>query len=201
MRVGFIGIGTMGRPMATRLLAAGHEVTAAINISAKLLDAPGFIAAVDRLLDSAPIAPTALIFEVTESAAMSDPAVATATLCHFRSRGVAISMDDYGTGQSTLSYLRELPLSELKIDRSFVQFAHEREGDAKLVRSTIDLAHALGLKVVAEGIEDAANLAFLRAVSCDYAQGYFIDRPMPFDALVARLEARATVAAGMDVRP
>lgn len=186
---------------AARWRTAGHDVTAAINISAKLLDAPAFIAAVDRLLDSAPIAPTALIFEVTESAAMSDPAVATATLRHFRSRGVAISMDDYGTGQSTLSYLRELPLSELKIDRSFVQYAHERESDAKLVRSTIDLAHALGLKVVAEGIEDAANLAFLRAVSCDYAQGYFIDRPMPFDALVARLEARATVTASMDLRP
>jgi EAL domain-containing protein (putative c-di-GMP-specific phosphodiesterase class I) len=176
---------------AARWRAAGHAVTAAVNISAKLLDAPAFIAAVDRLLDDAPIPPAALIFEVTESAAMSDPLTATATLRHFRARGVAISMDDYGTGQSTLSYLRELPLSELKIDRSFVQYAHERENDAKLVRSTIDLAHALGLKVVAEGIEDAANLAFLRAVRCDYAQGYFIDRPMPFDALVARLDERA----------
>lgn len=172
---------------AARWRAAGYEVTAAINISAKLLDAPAFIAAVDRLLDIASVAPEALIFEVTESAAMSDPSVASATLHHFRSRGVAISMDDYGTGQSTLSYLRELPLSELKIDRSFVQFAHERESDAKLVRSTIDLAHALGLKVVAEGIEDAENLAFLRAVKCDYAQGYFIDRPMPFDAFFDRL--------------
>jgi EAL domain-containing protein (putative c-di-GMP-specific phosphodiesterase class I)/CHASE2 domain-containing sensor protein len=176
---------------AARWRAAGHAVTAAVNISAKLLDAPAFIATVDRLLDDAPIPPAALIFEVTESAAMSDPLTATATLRHFRARGVAISMDDYGTGQSTLSYLRELPLSELKIDRSFVQYAHERENDAKLVRSTIDLAHALGLKVVAEGIEDAANLAFLRAVRCDYAQGYFIDRPMPFDALVARLDERA----------
>ncbi|MBB6506146.1 EAL domain-containing protein (putative c-di-GMP-specific phosphodiesterase class I)/CHASE2 domain-containing sensor protein [Sphingomonas endophytica] len=175
---------------AARWRDAGHAVTAAVNISAKLLDAPAFIAAVDRLLDTAPIAPEALIFEVTESAAMSDPTVATATLHHFRRRGVAISMDDYGTGQSTLSYLRELPLSELKIDRSFVQYAHERESDAKLVRSTIDLAHALGLKVVAEGIEDAENLAFLRGVRCDYAQGYFIDRPMPFDALVTRLHDR-----------
>lgn len=173
---------------AARWRAAGHQVTAAVNISAKLLDASAFIAAVDRLLDSSSVAPEALIFEVTESAAMSDPNKASATLHHFRSRGVAISMDDYGTGQSTLSYLRELPLSELKIDRSFVQFAHERESDAKLVRSTIDLAHALGLKVVAEGIEDAENLAFLRAAKCDYAQGYFIDRPMPFDAFFDRLK-------------
>ncbi len=182
---------------AARWRATGHAVTAAVNISAKLLDAPAFIAAVDRLLDTAPIPSDALIFEVTESAAMSDPLTATATLRHFRARGVAISMDDYGTGQSTLSYLRELPLSELKIDRSFVQYAHERENDAKLVRSTIDLAHALGLKVVAEGIEDAANLAFLRDIRCDYAQGYFIDRPMPFDALVARLDERATASAAL----
>ncbi len=182
---------------AARWRATGHAVTAAVNISAKLLDAPPFIAAVDRLLDTAPIPSDALIFEVTESAAMSDPLTATATLRHFRARGVAISMDDYGTGQSTLSYLRELPLSELKIDRSFVQYAHERENDAKLVRSTIDLAHALGLKVVAEGIEDAANLAFLRDIRCDYAQGYFIDRPMPFDALVARLDERATASAAL----
>jgi EAL domain-containing protein (putative c-di-GMP-specific phosphodiesterase class I) len=177
---------------AARWRSAGHEVTAAVNISAKLLDAPNFITAVDRLLDTAPVSPETLIFEVTESAAMSDPATATATLRHFCSRGVAISMDDYGTGQSTLSYLRELPLSELKIDRSFVQYAHERESDATLVRSTIDLAHALGLKVVAEGIEDAENLAFLRSVRCDYAQGYFIDRPMPFDKLVSRLAEYAT---------
>ncbi len=182
---------------AARWRATGHAVTAAVNISAKLLDAPAFIAAVDRLLDTAPIPSDALIFEVTESAAMSDPLTATATLRHFRARGVAISMDDYGTGQSTLSYLRELPLAELKIDRSFVQYAHERENDAKLVRSTIDLAHALGLKVVAEGIEDAANLAFLRDIRCDYAQGYFIDRPMPFDALVARLDERATASAAL----
>jgi EAL domain-containing protein (putative c-di-GMP-specific phosphodiesterase class I) len=99
-------------------------------------------------------------------------------------------MDDYGTGQSTLSYIRELPLSELKIDRSFVQFAHERENDAKLVTSTIALAHSLGLKVVAEGIEDAANLAFLRANGCDYAQGYFISRPVPLDALLELFAAR-----------
>ena len=78
-----------------------------------------------------------------------------------------------------------------------MQYAHERENDAKLVRSTIDLAHALGLKVVAEGIEDAANLAFLRDIRCDYAQGYFIDRPMPFDALVARLDERATASAAL----
>lgn len=169
----------------------GHQVSAAVNISAKLLTEPSFVDTVDRLLDAAPVPPEALIFEVTESAAMTDSAAAVATLHHFRGRGLAISMDDYGTGQSTLSYLRELPLSELKIDRSFVQYAHERDDDAKLVLSTIGLAHALGLKVVAEGIEDAANLAFLKQHGCDYAQGYFISRPIPLNALLALLsEAR-----------
>ncbi|MEH3037353.1 MAG: EAL domain-containing protein [Sphingomonas adhaesiva] len=163
---------------------AGETMTAAINISARLLTSAAFAAAVDRLLDAAVVPPDALIFEVTESAAMADTDAAVATLHHFRDRGIAISMDDYGTGQSTLSYLRELPLSEVKIDRKFVQFAHVRGDDAAMVRSTIDLAHTLGLRVVAEGIEDAANLAFLKDAGCDYAQGYFVARPMGFDDLL-----------------
>ena len=103
-------------------------------------------------------------------------------------------MDDYGTGQSTLSYLKELPLSELKIDRSFVQFAHANAGDAMLVRSTVQLAHELGLSVVAEGVEDEGCLDFLRSIECDYAQGYLIGKPMTADdlsALLARGEAKA----------
>ena len=118
-----------------------------------------------------------------------------ATLNHYRERGIAVSMDDYGTGQSTLSYIRELPLNELKIDRSFVQHAHERSDDAALVRSTIELAHTLGLKVVAEGIEDAANLAFLKSIRCDYAQGYFISRPITVTALLVLLQGEAAAAA------
>ncbi len=170
---------------------AGRTMTAAVNISARLLTSDTFAAAVDRLLDAAPVPADALIFEVTESAAMADTDAAVATLHHFRDRGVAISMDDYGTGQSTLSYLRELPLSEVKIDRKFVQFAHVRDDDATMVRSTIDLAHALGLRVVAEGIEDAANLAFLKDAGCDYAQGYFVARPMGFDDLLRFVGAPA----------
>ena len=175
--------------------ARGHRVTAAVNISAKLLAAPDFIAAVDELLARSDVPGEALIFEVTESAAMSDHATAVATLNHYRERGIAVSMDDYGTGQSTLSYIRELPLNELKIDRSFVQHAHERSDDAALVRSTIELAHTLGLKVVAEGIEDAANLAFLKSIRCDYAQGYFISRPITVTALLVLLQGEAAAAA------
>jgi EAL domain-containing protein (putative c-di-GMP-specific phosphodiesterase class I)/CHASE2 domain-containing sensor protein len=169
----------------------GLEVAAAVNISAKLLLAPSFNAAVDRLLDGRPEVLDRLILEVTESAAMADPDGAAATLRRFRERGIGVSMDDYGTGQSTLSYLQRLPLNELKIDRSFVQFAHQREEDAVLVRSTVDLAHRLGLKVVAEGVEDAEGLRFLAEIGCDYAQGYVVARPMPEEAFVALLEREA----------
>jgi EAL domain-containing protein (putative c-di-GMP-specific phosphodiesterase class I)/CHASE2 domain-containing sensor protein len=167
--------------------AAGHEITGAVNLSAKLLSAPDFIAALREMIDTSGIAPESLTFEVTESAAMTDPAAAAAALQSFRDLGIAISMDDYGTGQSTLSYLKQLPLNELKIDRSFVQFAHQSRADGALVRSTVDLAHELNLKVVAEGVEDAECLAFLRAIGCDSAQGYLISRPVPAAELVGLL--------------
>jgi EAL domain-containing protein (putative c-di-GMP-specific phosphodiesterase class I) len=128
-----------------------------------------------------------LIFEVTESAALSDPEKAVEALHAFRAMGIAVSLDDYGTGQSTLSYLQQLPLDELKIDRRFVQHAHLQTADAVLVRSTIDLAHQLKLKVVAEGVEDQACLDFLAAAGCDTIQGYLIGKPMDSDALLARI--------------
>ena len=167
--------------------ALDNDVTAAVNISARLLSSVGFNAAVDQLLAASPVPAGSLIFEVTESAAMLDPESAIAALQRYRDRGIAVSMDDYGTGQSTLTYLRGLPLSELKIDRSFIQHAHLRNADALLVRSTIDLAHELGLKVVAEGVEDQVNLHFLQSLGCDVAQGYFIGRPMPNEDFSSRL--------------
>ena len=133
--------------------------------------------------------------EVTESAAMHDPEAAASALESFRKLGVGISMDDYGTGHSTLSYLKLLPLNELKIDRSFVQHAHLNRGDAVLARSTIDLAHDLGLKVVAEGVEEPGCLAYLRSIGCDMAQGHLISRPIPAADLVRRLGQQAAQAA------
>jgi EAL domain-containing protein (putative c-di-GMP-specific phosphodiesterase class I)/CHASE2 domain-containing sensor protein len=165
-------------------LVLGHDLTAAVNISAKLLTADPFNAALSELLTRAIVPASRLVFEVTESAAIADPAGASAALSRYRDMGVAISMDDYGTGQSTLSYLRQLPLSELKIDRSFVQNAHQNRNDGVLVRSTVELAHALGLKVVAEGIETEGCLEFLRGIGCDMAQGYLISRPVEADALL-----------------
>ncbi len=173
----------------------GHDLAAAINISAKLLSSAVFNAAIEHLLERSGIPTSLLIFEVTESAAMSNPDQAVAALRRYRELGIAVSMDDYGTGQSTLTYLRQLPLNELKIDRSFVQFAHRNRNDAVLVRSTIDLAHDLGLTVVAEGVEDAECLEFLRAAGCDLIQGYFISRPVSLDGLLTFMDARDAQAA------
>lgn len=161
-----------------RWRAEGHELSVAINISAKLVSSENFNKAVGEVLKRSPVPPASLIFEVTESAAITDPASAVAALNTYRDMGVAISMDDYGTGQSSLSYLQQLPLSEIKIDQSFVRSVHTNRNDAVLVRSTVELAHQLGLKVVAEGIEDEAALAFLRSINCDLAQGYWISRPL-----------------------
>ena len=174
--------------------ARGIQLTAAVNISARLVAAPGFDGEVRALLGQGIVPPSALILEVTESATLSDPEAAGACLQGYRDMGVAISMDDYGTGQSTLSYIRQLPLSELKIDRSFVQHAHTSRADGLMVRSTVELAHDLGMKVVAEGIEDAECLAFLRSIGCDMAQGYLISKPLPaaeLEALLTGTSARA----------
>ncbi|HVF93977.1 MAG TPA: EAL domain-containing protein, partial [Sphingomonas sp.] len=173
----------------------GLDLTAAVNISAKLVTSASFNADVRRLLARGIVPTERLIFEVTESATLADPQAAVAALVALRDLGIAISMDDYGTGQSTLTYLRTLPLSELKIDRSFVQHAHRNRNDGVMVRSTIDLAHDLGLKVVAEGIEEVECLDFLRTVGCDMAQGYHISRPVPAAALVALLGKELAIAA------
>lgn len=123
--------------------------------------------------------------EITESAIMDDPQRAEATLNQLSRLGFKLSIDDFGTGYSSLAYLKRLPVNELKIDRSFVMAMESDESDATIVRSTIDLAHNLGLTVVAEGVENDASLNALRALECDEAQGYHISRPMPSEAFAA----------------
>ncbi|MEW9856959.1 putative bifunctional diguanylate cyclase/phosphodiesterase [Novosphingobium sp. M1R2S20] len=151
----------------------------AVNISATLLESPAFMDELQIVLQDTGVEPQNLIFEVTESATMTGHDRAAEALLALKEIGIAISVDDYGTGQSTLTYLKKLTLDELKIDRSFVEHAHQNRSDAVLVRSTIDMAHELGLKVVAEGVETAECLDFLRSVGCDMAQGYLISRPVP----------------------
>lgn len=172
----------------------GHALTCAVNISARLLTDADFIEQLRTIVMESGVAPKWLTLEVTESAAMHDQQGAVGTLRSLRELGIAISMDDYGTGQSTLTYLKQLPLSELKIDRSFVQFAHQHRSDGTLVRSTVNLAHELGLKVVAEGVEDPECLQFLKSIGCDMAQGYLISRPLPAADLIRLMETSRIAA-------
>lgn len=175
--------------------AQGLVIGVAVNISATLLASESFANRVLALVTRSEAPAHRLTFEVTESAQFEDSAKAIAILERFREAGIRISMDDYGTGQSTLNYLKMLPVCELKIDRMFVQHAHVDHGDAMLVRSTVQLAHELGLKVVAEGIEEEACLAFLKSIGCDYAQGYFVSRPLSAADLAKRVAASEARAA------
>ena len=159
----------------------GLVVRAAVNVSALDLAASDFAAKVMGILRDAGVPPEQLALEVTESALIRSAADVTATLSVLRESGIRLSVDDYGTGQSTLSYLKHLPVHELKIDKTFVTSLAHDENDRIMVRSTIDLAHELGLQVVAEGIEDGKTLDILREFGCDYAQGYFIGRPIAPD--------------------
>jgi len=161
----------------------GLTIGVAVNISAALLTSENFTNRALALVGRSGAPAHRLTFEVTESAQFEDTGQAIAALERIRARGIRISMDDYGTGQSALNYLKLLPLSELKIDRMFVSRSHVDRGDAMLVRSTVQLAHELGLKVVAEGVEEPECLAFLEQIGCDYAQGYLVGRPLHADAL------------------
>ena len=167
--------------------AMGAAIGVAVNISAKLLRDESFIVAVEDRIRGASVAASRITLEITETAALSDSSRAIAALLRWSDLGAAISIDDYGTGQSTLAYSQSLPASELKIDMSFVLGMETDPRNAILIESTIAMGHRLGLKVVAEGVEQASHLERLRAMGCDTAQGWYIGKPMPAGALVAFL--------------
>jgi diguanylate cyclase (GGDEF)-like protein len=157
----------------------GIAVKMACNLSARDLsnrDLPGDIAG---LLDAHGVPASALILEITESAVMEDPTHALEVLAQLHRMGLTLSIDDYGTGYSSMAYLKRLPVQEIKIDKSFVLKLASNRGDAILVKSTIELGHNLGLKVTAEGIEDENSLSILQAYGCETGQGYFISKPIP----------------------
>ncbi|MEV4702863.1 bifunctional diguanylate cyclase/phosphodiesterase [Actinoplanes sp. NPDC049316] len=171
---------------------SGYRLSVAVNISAhSLLDAR-FCDRVATLLREAGVPGEMLCIEITESSVMRDPAVAIEALRRIRSLGVRTSIDDYGTGYSSMSYLKLLPVNELKIDRSFVCDMATDASSHALVCSAVELGHNLGLTVVAEGVEDAASADALREVGCDLAQGYHFARPMDADALTRLLRTEVT---------
>ncbi len=157
----------------------GPPLNIAINVSALLLSDSDFVQSALEMIGSGQIDARQITIEVTESAALDSPDAAIATLERFKALGTRISIDDYGTGQSTLSYLQRFPADEIKIDQAFVKSMEHVEADRIMVRSTIELAHALNFKVVAEGVEDASCLELLRAYDCDTIQGWHIGKPLP----------------------
>jgi diguanylate cyclase (GGDEF)-like protein len=174
--------------LCSELNSQGRRLRISVNISARdLLDQelPAKFAAILARHD---IAPSSFCLEITESSIMDDPVRAQHTLEGLHAMGVDLSIDDFGTGYSSLAYLKRLPVDELKIDKSFVMKMERDADDAKIVRSTIDLGHNMGLIVVAEGLESEAVWELLRKMGCDQAQGYFISRPIPADQLAGWLD-------------
>jgi EAL domain-containing protein (putative c-di-GMP-specific phosphodiesterase class I) len=167
---------------------AGIDVGVSVNLSARNLLDDELPDAVAQLLSTWQVKPAKLSLEITESSIIA--AEAERTLQRLHATGVQISVDDFGTGYSSLTYLKRLPVQEIKIDKSFViDMATNRDG-AAIVRSTIDLGHNLGLKVVAEGVEDAPTEALLREYGCDFIQGFHIARPAAAGLLSPWLRAR-----------
>lgn len=168
----------------------GRPIPVAVNISARSLLDCGFPAHVRELLEAHGVAPCLLSLELTETAVMTDHAVALTVLQFLDSMGVSLSIDDFGTGYSSMSYLKTLPLKELKIDRSFVMGMTNDPDSAVIVRSAIDLGHNLGMTVVAEGVEDSMTRSDLAGMGCDLVQGYEICKPVPARELELWMEAR-----------
>ncbi|MDE2093571.1 MAG: EAL domain-containing protein, partial [Burkholderiales bacterium] len=165
--------------MWRELHGQGLTLKISVNLSTRDLLDQELPAKLERIVKQHGLHPGALVLEITESATMDDPDRALQTLARLHALGLRLSIDDFGTGYSSLAYLKRLPVDELKIDKSFVMKMESDLDDAKIVRSTIDLAHNLGLSVVAEGIENEQTWKLLAGLQCDEAQGYFIARPMP----------------------
>ena len=163
-----------------RLAASGHDLTIYVNISGVLLPDAEFAG---RALATVTSARGRIGFEVTETAVIQDPEGALANLRAFSAAGIKIAIDDYGSGLSSLSYLKQLPANELKIDQMFVSGLIDSHRDPLLVRSSIDLAHALDMEVTAEGVDDPLALSLLRVMGCDMIQGYLISPPIELAAL------------------
>jgi diguanylate cyclase (GGDEF)-like protein/PAS domain S-box-containing protein len=167
---------------------ANAPLTMSVNLSVKQFLQPNLVAEIGKLLREMELAPNILKLEITESTVMADPSAAVETLLQIKSLGVQLSIDDFGTGYSSLSYLHRFPLDTLKIDRSFTK-AMGKDGDSmEIVRTILPMANSLRLNVVAEGVETAEQLAMLRKLRCEYAQGYYFSKPVTADEAGILLE-------------
>jgi len=194
------------RPLTDFVLRAAIEACAewqthlpgigiAVNLSFKSLTDDALVEQVDRLLHRYALPASLLTLEVTESSIMADPAKSLQLLHRLRDLGVIVSIDDFGTGYSSLSHLRRLPVTELKIDKSFVLHAADNDDDLAVARSIVDLGRSLGLHVVAEGIENIASWRQMQELGCDTAQGYLVSEPLPSSQLVIWAKAYRRIGA------
>ena len=174
-------------------LEQDHELSVAVNVSARrLLDlsVPNEVAG---LLTTWEVPARLLVVEITESTIMADPAHALQILGQLHEMGVQLSIDDFGTGYTSMAYLKTLPVHELKVDRSFVSQMTSSSSDAVIVRSTVELGRNLGLRVVAEGVEDSLTLQNLEALGCDAIQGFHVSRPVPAEDLINWVEQQRAI--------
>ncbi|ESQ78419.1 EAL domain-containing protein [Asticcacaulis sp. YBE204] len=175
--------------VAKTVLATKPDFRIAVNISPGLLVSRHILDMVRGALARHEVDPSCLILEITETLAIAQNETPSLLMAEFRAMGIGLSIDDYGTGLSTLEYLRKIPATELKIDRRFTQDICTDKADRAVMRSTIQLAHALGMKAVAEGIETIEVISLLSRMGCDVGQGYYIARPMESKAFLARMAA------------
>ena len=175
---------TLKRAISDQLILIDHDLdlTLDVNMSGRLLSDSEFTLQAIEIIKSAP---GRIGIEITETAVIDHPVRALANLELYRAAGAPIAIDDYGMGLSSLRYLKRIPADELKIDREYIKDLTHSNRDPMIVRSTIDLAHALDLSVTAEGVDDPMKLALLKVMGCDFLQGFHIARPMPLDALIA----------------
>ncbi|WP_241264486.1 EAL domain-containing protein [Marinobacter daepoensis] len=166
----------------------GQEISIAVNVSPRQFRDPGFTDAIMRALNDSNLKPELLELEITERLILDNTIETADILKQLDKVGIRLSVDDFGTGYSALSYLKSYPFDTLKIDKSFVQDVLKESEDASLIRAIINMAHSLGLKVVAEGVEEEAQTHFLKAEHCDYSQGYFYSRPLPEQDFIHWLE-------------
>ncbi|WP_017936370.1 putative bifunctional diguanylate cyclase/phosphodiesterase [Nocardioides sp. Iso805N] len=179
---------------ASRLSAHGRPLPIAVNVSARSVVREDFAQQVIDALQRADVPAAQLVVEVTETALLTSPERARDVLEQLARAGIHVSIDDFGQGQTSLGYLADLPIAELKVDRGFVTGMASDRVRTAIVESVVDLGHNLGMRVVAEGIETEADLAAVRGLGCDLAQGYYIARPMAFEALVELLGGQEPVA-------
>ena len=169
-----------------RLKSLGFTGTMHVNLSTRDLESESFVEFIEELLKEDPTLSNYIVFEITEGAMMTDLEAARAMMYKLNSRGFEFSVDDFGTGFSSLSLLRELPINQIKIDRSFINNMLTKIADYAIVESTLFLAHRLNCNVVAEGIETKELQEVLKSMNCEFLQGYYFSKPLPLERFIEK---------------